>query len=495
MLALVVARGGAPRWRTTYELAEVTIGHDEDNQLVLDEDEADECHARIVVRGGKVIVADLQSARGTFVGGKRLVSPAVIGPLDPIAIGAYTLNAFLVAPEPLTAYPIRSLVERELLKEIEAGDDASLLVYADWLERQGDPARAELLRLQHALDSASPDAPGFERATDRLRELAAHVDLGWRSRIASCPIEGCAKPDASCPKRWSALPRTDREGVRRCGACDRGVYYCGSVFEARAHVAHGAGVAIDVTSARWHDDLSAPYGRYVCERCRIDLGWGFDRCPRCEGELERVLEQFLRRRQLDQYKLREYEGSVARYFRHKVSPAAQRDLVQRTFLAAIELGASAAGTTSLRANLFHAAHQTLRAYRLAEHLDAHEPGPEPYTLDAPDEALARRQEHRLLLAALRRLPLRSQTVLELHYWENLRCSQIAELLGVPLATSRTWLRDARLQLRHELLRRDVPPELQPPPTDTFDRWVQDVRERLRGLEGGWLWVDGYMADE
>jgi uncharacterized protein (TIGR02996 family) len=287
MLAIVVSRNEEPRWRKTYATTQVSIGHLADNHLVLASDSADARHARVVAFDRKVMVLDLKSASGTFVGGKRLTSPLVIGPHDQIAIGAYTLNAFLVDPEPIAAVRIRSPVERELLDAIVAGDDASRLVYADWLEGADDSARAELLRLQHALDAMSPDAPGFEGATDRLRELAAGVDLAWRSRIAKRPIEGCPAFDFSCPKQWSALTPTERDGVRHCSSCQQHVYYCASVEDAREHAARGACVALDVTSARWTDDLEGPFQEIVCERCRIDVGPGFDRCPRCAGTLPR----------------------------------------------------------------------------------------------------------------------------------------------------------------------------------------------------------------
>ncbi len=285
MLAIVVSRAEQPRWRRTFAAGDVTIGHRPHNQLVLDGDSVDAQHARISVRGGRVSVADLGSASGTFVGGQRLAAPRVIGPRDRIAAGAYTLSVLLVAPEPAGAFRSRAPLERELLDAIAAGDEASRLVYADWLEGIGDPARAELLRLQHALDALPPGAPGFERATDRLRELAAGVDTAWRARVAKRPIEGCPAFDYSCPKQWSELTPTERDGVRHCGACAQPVYYCASVEEAREHAARGACVALDVTSPRWADDLAAPYQVYTCEHCEIDAGPGRSACPRCAGPL------------------------------------------------------------------------------------------------------------------------------------------------------------------------------------------------------------------
>jgi uncharacterized protein (TIGR02996 family) len=284
VLAIVVSRAEQPRWRRTFAAGEVTLGHLPRNQLVLDGDSVDGLHARFWVSAGRINLADLGSAAGTFVGGQRITAPRFIGPRDRIGVGAYTLTALLVAPEPAGVYRIRAPLERELLDAIAGGDDATRLVYADWLEGQGDHARAELLRLQHALDRMSPGAPGFQRATDRLRELAAGVDTAWRARIAKAPIEGCPAFDYSCPKQWSELAPTERDGVRHCGACEQPVYYCASIEEAREHAARGACVALDVTSPRWGSDLDAPFHIHVCERCGIDAGPGRRSCSRC-GDL------------------------------------------------------------------------------------------------------------------------------------------------------------------------------------------------------------------
>jgi uncharacterized protein (TIGR02996 family) len=286
VLAIVVSRAEEPRWRRTFATTFVTIGHLPDNQLVLDRDSVDARHARIAVLDRKVTVIDLGSTAGTFVRGVRLREPREVGPDDAIATGAYTLSAFVVDPEPVGAYLVRSPIERQLLDAVAAGDEASRLVYADWLEGTGDAARAELLRLQHALDGMSPEALGFERATDRLREVAAGIDPAWRARVGKRAIEGCPAFDFSCPKLWSELAPTERDAVRHCGACDQPVYYCASVEEAREHAARGACVALDITSARWRHDLAEPFGIYTCERCGIDAGPGLADCPRCGGWLE-----------------------------------------------------------------------------------------------------------------------------------------------------------------------------------------------------------------
>jgi uncharacterized protein (TIGR02996 family) len=285
MLTITVSRPEEPRWRRTFVTNNITFGHHPDNALVLEADSVDAYHGRVVLYEGTVALYALKSAGPLYVDGERLAEVKVLEPHHEIGVGAYTLRAFASAPEYVGAYRTRSPLERELLAAIAAGDEASRLVYADWLEGAGDPARAELLRLQHALDAMSPDAPTFERASDRLRELASGIDAAWRARVGKRPIEGCPAFDFSCPKQWSELAPTERDGVRHCSACDQRVYYCASVEEARDHASRGACVALDVTTTRWDRDLDGPYNVHVCDVCQTDAGPGLDQCPRCGGEL------------------------------------------------------------------------------------------------------------------------------------------------------------------------------------------------------------------
>lgn len=66
---------------------------------------------------------------------------------------------------------------------------------------------------------------------------------------------------------------------------------------------------------------------------------------------------------------------------------------------------------------------------------------------------ARCREHPQLVAALRRLPVEQQTLLELHYLEELAIDELAEVFAAPAGTIRSRLYRARQQLR-EVLERD-----------------------------------------
>jgi|SRR6187402_1804012 len=177
---------------------------------------------------------------------------------------------------------------------------------------------------------------------------------------------------------------------------------------------------------------------------------------------------------------------VSRYLRNKVSGAAHGDLVQKTFLACLRSSTQFRGASSFRTYLLRIAHHVL-----VDHFRDARRGAAPdcdrqYEVEVddliladsfadPDAIIARRQEHRCLLGALRRLPFALQVVLELRYWESLSDREIAEVLGAPLGTIKTRLRDGHIRLRHELARGDVSPELLRSTMDTLDNWSQRVR--------------------
>jgi uncharacterized protein (TIGR02996 family) len=74
--------------------------------------------------------------------------------------------------------------EQVFLNAIKANpdDEASRLVYADWLEEQGDP-RADFLRLHLALTAAAPDHPERVAGEQELSQLRKGCDTAWLAVI------------------------------------------------------------------------------------------------------------------------------------------------------------------------------------------------------------------------------------------------------------------------------------------------------------------------
>jgi RNA polymerase sigma-70 factor (ECF subfamily) len=80
--------------------------------------------------------------------------------------------------------------------------------------------------------------------------------------------------------------------------------------------------------------------------------------------------------------------------------------------------------------------------------------PESMTADelvpSPSQAVRARSERRLLLESLRRIPLDSQVLLELHYWSGLSSAELAGVLDAAPSTIRSRLARARDQLEGQL---------------------------------------------
>lgn len=152
-------------------------------------------------------------------------------------------------------------IEIELLRRVVAApaDRGPRLVYADWLEEQGDVAsvqRAEFLRL-----SAEDHAPPA-----RLAELAATLDPQWLSLVSRLRVENCTPKDGPprappvpfdvlCQQAWESLEITRDPGVRHCSTCQRNVYYCSSIVDARQRASAGQCISLDLGISRSENDL------------------------------------------------------------------------------------------------------------------------------------------------------------------------------------------------------------------------------------------------
>jgi len=175
---------------------------------------------------------------------------------------------------------------------------------------------------------------------------------------------------------------------------------------------------------------------------------------------------------------RRYFDAIARFFRNKATDD-WPELVQKTFLVCIEARASFRGDGSFRSFLFGIAyHQLLRSYRDRgnERIDLTERS--AHDLDPTASAcMAKREEERLLLAALRRIPVEYQVVLELHYWEEMSAAACAEVLALPVGTVKSRIRRARELLDRELAKLAVGPVLQST-MSRLDEWAAALRQQL-----------------
>jgi RNA polymerase sigma factor (sigma-70 family) len=175
---------------------------------------------------------------------------------------------------------------------------------------------------------------------------------------------------------------------------------------------------------------------------------------------------------------RYYDG-IARFFRNKVPDRAD-DLIQRTFLGCFEGIERLHDPAKFRSFLFAIAHNLLREHlRERVHAPLDLESQRAIDLDpTPSALLAAREQQRLLIVALRHVPLAHQIVLELHYWEQMSGAEIAEILDEPIGTIKTRLRRAKQLLEQEVSKLAQSPASVSVSLAELERWAAAVAETL-----------------
>lgn len=183
---------------------------------------------------------------------------------------------------------------------------------------------------------------------------------------------------------------------------------------------------------------------------------------------------------------RRHYGTVHRFLVNKVDDELE-DLLQRTF----EICASGRdrfeGRSSFRSYLLGIARNLVRKHwdsrrrhkdgRDIEELAIHELGAGASTL------IARSEEHRRLLEALRRLPLKQQIMLELYFWEDLSGPALGEFLGIPENTARSRLRRAKLSLAEHINKLERGARVLESTSDDLERWAAGIRAQMQARAG------------
>ena len=171
-----------------------------------------------------------------------------------------------------------------------------------------------------------------------------------------------------------------------------------------------------------------------------------------------------------------------RFFRNKVRDGAD-DLVQQTFLACVKSRDRFRRQASFRSYLFRIAHSKLydhfRTKRRGVQLDFGVSSVADLG-ESPSQLLAKGEEEQLLLAALRRLPVDLQIVLELYYVEKIRGPELADVLSIPEGTVRSRLRRGLEQLRETVLALSADPKSIESSLDDLDGWADRVRAQAFG---------------
>ena len=180
--------------------------------------------------------------------------------------------------------------------------------------------------------------------------------------------------------------------------------------------------------------------------------------------------------------LRRHFRTLFRFFRSKVSTGVE-DLVQQTMLACAEGAHRFRGESSFKTYLLAIARTQLlmhlrRYSRKGKQIDQLETSIAD-VLGSPSLAMAGRDEQKLVLTALRHIPIDLQIAVELHYWEEMRIDDIAVVMGVPSGTVKSRLNRARRLVKEWILAaEEFPQALRETTVEDVERWAKSLREQL-----------------
>lgn len=189
-------------------------------------------------------------------------------------------------------------------------------------------------------------------------------------------------------------------------------------------------------------------------------------------------------RDAGQQLLRRHFDSLYRFFHNKLGDQVD-DLIQRTFLATVQSRDRFRKDSSFRTYLFCIARNELfRHFRGRKH-EAIDPE-QMSVVDlgtSPTGVIARHQAEKLLLTALRMIPVDLQITIELHYWEGMTTAELANVLDIPQGTVKSRLRRAREALDTQMQQLADSAELLRTTRGKFDDWVASVRRQLTEAAG------------
>jgi RNA polymerase sigma factor (sigma-70 family) len=170
--------------------------------------------------------------------------------------------------------------------------------------------------------------------------------------------------------------------------------------------------------------------------------------------------------------------SLRRFFENKVTDGVD-DLIQQTLLACVQHREQIRDAEAFRGYLFAAART-----KLYDHLSkrAKQNDRIDFAVSSiaelglsPSELVAAGDDRRLLLQALRRLPIDLQIALELYYFEQVRGHDLEIALDVPPGTVRSRLRRGLELLRRHVTEISASPEALRETSASLDRWAAELR--------------------
>ncbi len=171
------------------------------------------------------------------------------------------------------------------------------------------------------------------------------------------------------------------------------------------------------------------------------------------------------------------------FFRCKVQRDADvDDLVQRTLITCQQSIGRFRGDSVFKAFVYGIARNMLlkfydeqrrrRAIALSDNSSAQDFAPDPrYVLE-------QREDVRLLMKALRRIPMDFQIALELCHWEGMRGAEIAYVLQIPPSTVRTRIHRGMRHLRKKIAELADSEDLLRKTSVSFESWRLGLHDQL-----------------
>ena len=177
--------------------------------------------------------------------------------------------------------------------------------------------------------------------------------------------------------------------------------------------------------------------------------------------------------------VRRYFARIFSFFDGKVTSSVD-DLVQRTFLACTAARERIDPERSFRTYLFGIARKQLLQHYARLHRDSgiDELGEQPLDVleRSPSQLIAHHRDRKLLVRALRSIPLDLQIVIELFYWEEMPLHEIAGVIEIPEGTVKSRLHRAKEMLRVKIDALASSPELARTTMDDLERWSKSLRK-------------------
>lgn len=158
-----------------------------------------------------------------------------------------------------------------------------------------------------------------------------------------------------------------------------------------------------------------------------------------------------------------YKSRVYWLVKRMVGPGEAEDLTQEVFIRVYKALPRFRAESSFSTWIYKIARnlslsELRKRGNRGEHLSWEEEGEEKVhhlLPENPDGGLERRIERlhisRAVRSLIEKLPERQKTALTLHYLHQVRYEEIAEIMGVPMGTVKTWLHRGRLRLREQIL--------------------------------------------